>query len=342
MGLVRAKALMGRGDRMRRPVMTVLSALLILLATGCQLSATSSGQAAGNQQITVAYVPGFAAAPLQVAVRDGLFAQHGLNVTRETYQTLQQAYAALTSGQADIISGDYAGLLYTQAQAAHVQLRLIADGYDAAPGLMEILTLPDSAITTPQGLQGQAVATPPQDLAPFSANAPYNNETLAAEAVLQSDGVSPSSVLWKPMAPGSMISALRSHAVSAILATQPYILQAETQLGAVQLLDACSGVTASLPLAGYFTTAGFARGHAAALHGFQSALNAAKATTAQLGTVQSVLRKLPGISAQEAALVTIGQYPTFLSTGQIQRVADLMSGTGMVSTAISVRNLVLR
>jgi NitT/TauT family transport system substrate-binding protein len=144
------------------------------------------------------------------------------------------------------------------------------------------------------------------------------------------------------MAPSSMIGALRDHTVSAIVTTQPYILQAETELGAVELLDACSGVTASLPLSGYFTTAGFARGHAAAVAGFRSALNAATASTAQLGTVRTVLRTLPGMSSREAALVTIGQYPTFLSVGQVQRVADLMYGTGMITNTISVGKLVFR
>ncbi len=207
---------------------------------------------------------------------------------------------------------------------------------------MEVLTLPGSAIKAPQDLEGQAVATPPRELAPFSANAPYNSETLATEAVLQSDGVSPPSVQWKAMAPSSMISALRDHTVSAIVTTQPYILQAETELGAVELLDACSGATASLPLSGYFAAAGFVAGDAAALHDFRSALNAATASTAQLGTVRTVLRTLPGMSSREAALVTIGQYPTFLSVGQVQRVADLMYGTGMITTTISVGKLVFR
>src|SRR5262249_25011676 len=123
--------------------------------------------------------PGFENAPLQVGVRGGLFAKHGLNVTVQTYQTLQQAYGALTSGQAEVISGDYSGLLYMQAHARGVKLRLIADGYDATPGIMEVLTLPGSAVRVPQDLQGKAVATPPRVLAPFSTSAPYNIETLA-------------------------------------------------------------------------------------------------------------------------------------------------------------------
>ena len=347
LGEARPRAL--RGGTLRRPGIILVSACLALFATGCHIPGTgaaaggqSGGQTGGGQQITVAVVPGFENAPLQVGVKDGLFAQQGLDVTVQTYQTLQQAYAALSSGQAEVISGDYSGLLYTQARAHRARLRLIADGYDATPGLMEVLTLPGSSITVPQDLQGMKVATPPRQLAPFSASAPYNIETLATESALQSDGVSPSSVAWQAMAPSSMIAALRDHKVSAIVATEPYILQAQTQLGAIELLDACSGVTAGLPLSGYFTSAAFARGHAAALHAFQAALNAAKASSAQPGTVQSVLRTLPEMSSREASLVTIGQYPTFLSVGQVQRVADLMYGTGMINTTLSVKSLVLR
>ena len=334
---------------LRRSGMTLASAWLVLFATGCHVPGTgaSSGQAAGQaqgggQQITVAVVPGFENAPLQVGVKDGLFTKHGLNVTVQTYQTLQQAYGALASGQAEVVSGDYSGLLYMQAHSRRAQLRLIADGYDATPGLMEVLTLPGSSVRVPQDLQGKTVATPPRELAPFSTDAPYNIETLATESTLQSDGVSPSSVVWDAMPAGSMISALRDHTVSAIVATEPYILQAETQLGAIELLDACSGVTAGLPLSGYFTTASFAGGHTAALQAFRAALDEAKASAAQPGTVQSVLRTLPEMSSREASLVTIGQYPTFLSVGQVQRVADLMYGTGMINTILSVKNLLLR
>src|SRR5690349_22861801 len=182
----------------RRSGITLVSAWLVLSAAGCHVPGTgtspgqAAGQAQGGQQITVAVVPGFENAPLQVGVKDGLFAQHGLNVTVQTYQTLQQAYGALTSGQAEVVSGDYSGLLYMQAHTRSAQLRLIADGYDATPGLMEVLTLPGSSVRTPQDLQGKSVATPPRELAPFSASAPYNIETLATKSALHSDRVSPS------------------------------------------------------------------------------------------------------------------------------------------------------
>src|SRR5438445_12400948 len=131
MRLVRAWTRGERAQLARRSGTALVSAALALLAAGCHVPGASSGQVAGSQQITVAVVPGFANAPLQVAVQDGLFAQHHLDVTVQTYQTLEQAYGALTSGQANVISGDYAGLLYAQADEPRAELRLIADGYDA-------------------------------------------------------------------------------------------------------------------------------------------------------------------------------------------------------------------
>lgn len=313
---------------------------LTLVVAGCHMFGTSSASGQG-QKITVAAVPGFDSAPLQVAVRDRMFAQHGVTVTVQNYPTLGKAFSALASGRANVISGDYASLLYEQAIFPRARLRLIADGYDAVPGVIEVLTLPGSRITTPEALQGQVVATPQPQLAPYASNRPYNIETLTTDSALESDGVSPSSITWKPMPPGNMIRALGNHTVSAIVATEPYILQAETRLGAVELLDSTSGVTASLPLSGYFTTAGYASGHAAGLHAFQTALNQAKAESAAMpGTVQAVVKGLPGMTAHDATLVTLGQYPSFLSAGQIQRVADLMYSSGMIQTTIDVKGLV--
>jgi len=41
----------------------------------------------------------------------------------------------------------------------------------------------------------------------------------------------------------------------------------------------------------------------------------------------------------DARLVTLGQYPTFLNVGQVQRVANLMYDSGMVPSLISVRSM---
>jgi NitT/TauT family transport system substrate-binding protein len=320
-------------------------ASLALLVSACAgSSASGSGSASGT--ITVGVVPGVDNAPLRVAVNDGLFRARGLNVTIQTYTSLRPEFQALTSGHIDIAAGDYADFFYQQATGA-ASLHLIADGYDATSNLMEVLALPGSSVTTPADLAGKIVATPQAQLIPPSSgissytndNVPFNMETLATEAVLQSDGVSPSGVTWKPTPPQDMISELAKGQVSAILATEPLILQAQAQLGAVELLDSCSGETADLPLSGYFSLASYDRAHTSDVAAFQAALSAAQASSAMRGPVQAVLPSFAGVSAQEAALVTLGTYPTFLNVGQVQRVAGLMYDSGMISNPLSVSSM---
>jgi len=323
------------------PALLLVTVLVSGLVSGCRvLGIGSSGGASGSGPITVAAVPGIDNAPLRVAVTEGLFQQYGLNVVVKDYPSLGAEFRALTSGQAQIAAGDYTDFFYSQA-VGRASLRLIADGYDAVSNSVAILALPGSNITTPQQLPGLpgGVATPPAQVIPYSGAVPYSIQTLAAQEVLQNDGVSPSSVNWTQMRPQDMIGALRSGQVKAILATEPYILQAEEQLGAVEVVNASSGVTSGLPMSGYFSLASYAHANPAAVQAFQQALARAQADCAQRGPVQSVLSHLTGLSAGQSALVTLGTYPASLNAGQVQRVASLMYDSGMIRAPVNVSSL---
>jgi NitT/TauT family transport system substrate-binding protein len=310
---------------------------LALLSVAILVAAcTTSSSPGGGQDLTVAVQPGVDTAPLNIAQRDGLFSHEGLTVTVKQVQSTQAAYNDLLDGSADVAGGDYAGFFYAVAKGS--RLKLIADGYDAGTGSMELLTLPNSPITTPADLKGKTVGTPYNQIAPPAGNFPYNIETLAAESVLQSDGIDPADVNWDRIPASQMINALGSGRVDAILVTEPQITMAETQLGAVELFDACSGVTANLPLTGYFSTAKVAGQDAGALTAFQKAMSQAQGAAANRGTIQSALAD-NNITAEDAALVNIGQYPTSINVGQIQRVADLMYSSGMITVPVSVASL---
>jgi NitT/TauT family transport system substrate-binding protein len=330
---------LGRALRRSGPA---LALGLALVAAGCHFIG-SSNQLAGGGQLTVGVVQGIDidTAPLTVAIKDGLFRQQGLTVTVKQFPSVAQTYAALQNGTVDVAAGDYTSFFY--GISAGARLTLVMDGYDAAPGTMQVLTLPNSGISSPGELVGKSVGTP-EATVPASAiqpGFPYNIESLAAQSVLQGDGTSPGSVTWKPMPQNALLGALKSGRVNAIVATDPLIIQAETELGAVEVFDACSGETANLPLSGYFSTRAFASQHNAALLAFRTALFAAQSDAGMGSTVQSVLRG-ENMTTQDAALVNIGQYPTFVNVGQVQRVAALMNDSGMISSSISVQSLLLK
>lgn len=312
--------------------------VVTLLAAGCT-SAAGPTAAAGGPSITVAVIPGTDTAPVMIAAREGLFRDHGLNVEVKTYQSLRSEFQALKHGDVDIAAGDYADFLYQEA-AGNASLHLVADGYDATSNVMEVLSLPGSRITTPQQLVHKVVATPEPQLIPTSSSVPYSMETLATESVLNSEGVTPANVTWKPTPTKDLVSELSNGQVNAILATEPTIIQAESQLGAVEVMDSFSGQTASLPLSGYFSLAAYAGAHRAQLQNFRAALASAQANASSGGSLQALLPHLTGMNSQDAALVTIGSYPTSLSIGQVQRVADLMLDSGVISTSLDVSKLV--
>lgn len=312
-----------------------------LAVSGCSIAGPGNS---GSGQLTIGIVPGIDNSPLMVGLQEGLFRDHGLNVVTKTYSSLQPEFQALRNGSVDIAVGDYADFFYEEA-AGKVPLHLVADGYDAAPGVMEVLTRPGSGITTPRDLEHKVVAAPEPQLIPSfngsytSGIVPYSVETLATESVLESDGVPPTSVRWKPTPIQDMIKELSSGQVSAILTTEPYVIAAESQLGAVEVMDSCSGPTASLPLSGYFSLAAYADAHRAQLQQFEAALGSAQADAATGGPLQAMLPHFTGMSTQDAALETLGLFPTSLSVGQIQRVADLMYEHGVISGPLSVGRL---
>lgn len=325
---------------LRRPGILLAALSLALVAAGCHVPGTSSPSILpSGQTLTVAVVPGIENVPLQVATQDGLFRQQGIAVTIKDYSSVADAYKALIQGKADVADGDYTSFFFAIANQ-HAQLKLVTDGYDASAGTMQVLALPSSGINSPQSLMGKVVATPEAQVAPFSNIFPYSIDTLATETILQTEGVSPAGITWREMPESNMITALKDHQVNAIVATDPLIIEAETQLGAQEVLDACSGVTANLPLSGYFSTASFASQHGAALQAFRAALTTAQSDSGQRSNVQSVLRG-EDMSTLFADLVNIGQYPAFLNIGQVQRIADLMYDSGMIITPVSVQSLLI-
>jgi NitT/TauT family transport system substrate-binding protein len=320
-------------------------AAVALLAAACDVPGISSASSSGaTGAVSVGVLQGADNAPVYVGVQNGTFSAHGVQVSVIAYRTVNAEFAALRAGRIQVAEGDYANYLSAQAQGK-VSLRLIADGYDAAPNMIEILAVPGSGITSPQSLVNKDVAVPPGQLIIQDGNAsnvPYSIEMAAAQSVLSSDGVSPTSVRWQPTPLSSMISALRLHRVDAILVPEPYIFQAESQLGAAEVLDACSGVTAGIPLSGYFSLASYTRQNAGVLASFQAALTTAQSRAGLRGPVTSVLPRSAGMSEQDAALITVGSYPTFLNVGQVQRTAQMIYEAGITENPVNVRSMAFR
>jgi NitT/TauT family transport system substrate-binding protein len=333
----------GAERRPRRAAIAVAGLGALLLAAGCSSGSAGTGQAGGT--ITVAAVPGVDNVPLFLAQQKGMFRSAGLNVQIRKYASVNAEVTALADGQVDIAAGDYGPFLFAESQQKTAGIKIVADGYDAGAGVLEVLALPGSNITTPEQLASKTIAAPNTALLSTAQNQaatagkPDSLDTAAATSVLASYGVD--TVNWDAMKPSAEVAALQHHQVSAILVGEPYIYQAESQLGALEVFDACSGATATLPLSGYFAMSTWAGQHTSTLASYKSVLQQAQTDSAVAGPVESILPHYADISASEAAVLTIGTYPSSTNAGSLQRVSQLMFDEGMLTNPVNVNDEVI-
>lgn len=322
----------------------IAAAAGLLLVSGCHFIGTSGSAAepTGSGTITVAAAPGVADAPLFVGIKNDLFRQAGLDVKVINPPSFKAEIADLAAGRADIAFGDYADMFVAEQSS---KLEIVANGYDAAPSVMEVLTLPGSGINSPADLVGRTVGTPePQELqatGPKHAE-PDSLESIAAWSVLSADNVDPTKVHWAAMPSSKLAGALGNSQVAAILATEPTIYDVESSYGAVPVLDAGTGNTASLPLDGYFTTASWAAKNATNMAAFKAALLKAQGDASQSAPVQSVLMHYANLGVQTADMVTLGTYPTTLQVPDLQRVANLMFLFNTLRNTLLVSSMIPR
>jgi NitT/TauT family transport system substrate-binding protein len=322
----------GRRVRIFTGVAAAVAALIVV--AGCRVPGTSGGtsspQVSGT--INVGAAPGVGDVPLYLALQSGAFRQTGLTVHVITYSSITSELRDLQAGKIQVAYGDYADMFYAQAHAMAaggkngLNMVILADGYDAAPNTMEVLTLPNSGIVTPKNLQGKTIGTAaPQLMSMSTPGQPYSLETVATQSVLSNDNVVLTRVHWLPLASGpALIGALANHQVSAILATEPTIFQAESQLGAVPVVDSATGATANLPLDGYFALRSYASKNSAQLNAFRSALETGQSAASQQAPVRAALQHSVGMAMSDASLVTLGTYPTSMNASDLQRVVSLM------------------
>jgi NitT/TauT family transport system substrate-binding protein len=293
-----------------------------------------------SSTVVIAAVPGVGDAAIFLAQKDGLFAAEGLDHVSidDRYSSQSQVMNALKNGNADIAASDYGEVFSTQAQSKSHDLRILADGYDAAAGSLEILTYPGSGIDNPTDLTnaGVKIGVPGDDWvgvpsAAASGTAGSLDVAAATEVLHNFVGSEAYSADWVHMSQAQEVAELHAHQLKAILVSEPYVYQAESRLGAVEVLDACSGETAGLPLLGYVAQSSWVRQNSSAVADFQAALAKAQADASLAGQVQPVLHSDAGMSVADADLITIGTYPTSTSTQSLQAVVLLMDAEKMLN-----------
>lgn len=311
-----------------------------LLASACSSSSNAGSNASSTKSagsgpelthITVGVLPIIDSAPFFIAQKDGYFKQEGLTVTTKVIEHSTDAVPDMLHGSIAIIGGgNYVS--FFQGETTHAfKINVVAPAVQCAPNTVAILALPKSGITKPADLAGKTVAV----------GLTHSILTLTANAVLEADNVNPATVHYTKFAFPDMIHALGAHSVAAISAVEPFVTGAEEALGAVPVLDQCTGPTANLPFSGYFAEQSWVKKYPKTALAFQRAIEkAAAAADSNHKLVQQILPSYTKISAKAAAVLKLPDFPSTLDATQLQRVADLMYSGKMLTKKFNVAPLI--
>lgn len=349
---------MTKTTRAARPLVGTALASLVLLAAACGsspssgspgvsgtsgtsgTSGVSGAPAAGTHgssalektTIVVGTLPVIDVAPLYLAIKNGYFAKQGLTV--KTLQGLQSTAALpdLLHGTVDIIGGGNYTSYFEGDSRKTFSLDVVGEAINCVPGDFEILTLPGSGITSAAKLAGKTVAV----------NLTNNVQTLATDAILKADHVTGKPTYVAIPFP-NMAAALKAHQVDAISVVEPFVSAALHGDGAVPVMSECQGLTAGLPLSGYFATAAWVRQYPSTARAFERGLAQAQVfANANPAAVKAILPSYTKITAAAAAHVVVGTFPASIEVGSLQALADLMLNGAMLTSPLDVTSIVFR
>lgn len=266
-------------------------------------------------------------APLRIAVADGTFARAGLRINLVPETTNADALNGLANGSLDVAFAT--DVAFFNAAASGTALQFQAEAYTSAPFTMALVTLPESHYTELTEKKSPKIAV-----------AELNGlSELTVRSMFATAGGDPDKIKFVRYPFERMQNALRDKTVDAALMVEWFITQAQQNLGAGILADSAHGATTNFPMTGYASSAMFAEANPRTMELFRQVLTTAQQRASDPSVIRQALPRLAGIDNATADQVALGDYPTSLSGTRLQRVADLMYSSGMLTDRFDVRSL---
>lgn len=333
-----------RVGRHARTLVGGLSVLALLTSlAGCGLLGGSTATPAADKpangkveksKITLGLLPILDVASVHVAIKKGYFKEEGLEVEPKIIQGGAAAIPGLISGDLDMTFGNWVSFFAAESKDAAKAvdgIKLVSDGYQAKPEMFLIVTGAGSSIKSPKDLAGKTIAI----------NTFKNIAELTAKATLEANDVDPGSVTFKEFAFPDMQAALENKTVDAAFLVEPFITRAQRAIGSVTVLDAASGPTDNIPIAGYAVSGKFAKENPNTVAAFQRAMAKGQKDAADRPTVEPLLQEYAKVDKETASLVHFGEFPTTLDATRLQRVATLMKTYGLLEKEMDVKPMLI-
>jgi NitT/TauT family transport system substrate-binding protein len=317
--------------------------LLAGIAVACAVAACgddSSGSSAGSASspgggttgVRLSIVNGFGTLPIEVAVKKGLFAKHGLDV-KVTSATDQSTFAPALGRQYDFIMGT--PMDFFSAASRGIPVRLVATTQrNAKSGPNNILVSKDPAVKSVADLKGKRVGV--VGLAGTS----YASITY----LLKQAGVDPKDVKFVPTPFPTMGDQLDAGRLDAAISAMPFAAGL-TASGYRTIIDApLAAMGENSPNTLFSTSPGFLKDHPQAAAQFRASLAESiayiKANESESRQILQAWLKLPAAVAEGSPLPSWGD--PVVTVDQMAPMVKVIESSGLVEGRIpDINGLVL-
>ncbi|WP_159709014.1 ABC transporter substrate-binding protein [Arthrobacter sp. 18067] len=314
-----------------------IAAALALTGTACSPatgSSPSDASADGMTRVSVTLAPIPDSAPLYIAVEQGIFKKHGLEVTITPAPTMGASIPALVSGAAQI--GVLANVDAMQASAAGIPLRLFGtttvttDKPAQDPG--KVYVGKDSGIKQLSDLTGKTIGV----------SGLGGAGELSLRVALDKSGLDSNQVKFLEVPLDSMLNSLERGQVDAINTISPFTNAAEAagaryilSPGAVAVPNALQFVMA--------TTDQYIGTNRAVVDKFKAAVDEATAVAAKNpDAVRSILPNYSGTPKELAAVMQLPEFNSDFTKDRARIWSELIAKYGFVKGTIDVDTLIVQ
>lgn len=299
--------------------------------------AAGSESAAANGELTpieVGVIPIVDVAPIYLGVQEGIFEEHGLDVTLTLAQGGAAIVPAVQSGQMEFGFSNVTSLII--GRDAGLPLKIVATGPqttgEAEDDFAHVMVAEDSDATSLADLEGQRIAV----------NTLNNiNDSVISEGMKQ-EGGDPESIEYVEMAFPDMVAQLEAGNVDAIGAVEPFVTLAEAG-GAQRVYGQYAEPVPDLSIAAYFTTDEMIEQDPELVDAFTAAMKESQ----QFATDNPDLAKavLPSYTSLEQDVIdelTMPRFPQEHDVASLERIAELSLETGLIDEIPPTEDLIVQ
>lgn len=309
-----------------------IAAAAALALTGCVSGGgtpapADNGDAADGAltSVTVSVPPTSFATALYAGVSEGIFEEHGFDVTLVPGASMAETAPQLLSGEVQYIWADVHNIVLSATEGMPIVM-----GAPGAVNTMEapegkgfgnMLVLEESDIQSMQDLEGKTIGT----------NSIGGQAQLDNETVMQNMGIDTSTIEWVALPSSQAVASLRQGQVDAITIAEPGGTAAMAE-GGVRMVGSADNAIPGAPMFGLASTSEWVNSDIEGAQAFQDAVIEANTLingNRELGTeVMLTFMKMPEEVLADSVLPTFAEAP--FTAESTQPVIDRMVEVGAI------------